>query len=240
MTENYLVFVEFPLVLNPMALAFAKIDSFETYIKHFKWLPKQGTRFIIVEKSTGKVVEMKSDAIFSFHHANAYEDEGRIVIDFLAHDFSKLGRVFPQSTGAEATKAGLYRFYVSLEEKSLSHERVLEKSYEFPKVPDLLDGKPYRYLYMIDVSPKAPALAKYDWKARKLSTWSSGNANIIEPIFVPAPNASREDEGVLLTVVNDSQLQISYLLVLDAENLKELARARLPEMLPETFHGQFF
>ena len=62
-----------------------------------------------------------------------------------------------------------------------------------------------------------------------------------EPVFVPSPRPGRaEDEGVLLSVVLDARGVDSYLLVLDAQTLAELARARAPHTIPFGFHGQYF
>ncbi|MDX8153279.1 carotenoid oxygenase family protein [Patulibacter brassicae] len=61
-----------------------------------------------------------------------------------------------------------------------------------------------------------------------------------EPIFVPAPDAEHEDEGAVLSVVLDSHAGRSFLVVLDARDLSEIARAELPHHLPFNFHAQFF
>ena len=53
------------------------------------------------------------------------------------------------------------------------------------------------------------------------------------------PGAADEDAGVLLSVVLDSRVARSFLLVLDAAHLNELARAEVPHHIPFGFHGQF-
>jgi beta,beta-carotene 9',10'-dioxygenase len=58
-------------------------------------------------------------------------------------------------------------------------------------------------------------------------------------VFVPAPQADHEDDGVLLSVVLDGRTGNSFLLVLDAASLQELARAEVPHQIPFGFHGQF-
>ena len=52
------------------------------------------------------------------------------------------------------------------------------------------------------------------------------------------PGGEREDDGVLLSVV--LQGDASSLLVLDASNFHELARARTRRVVPFGFHGEFF
>ena len=60
-----------------------------------------------------------------------------------------------------------------------------------------------------------------------------------EPVFVSRPGAEAEDDGVLLSVVLDAAAERSYLLILDAADLSELARAEAPHHIPFSFHGQF-
>jgi beta,beta-carotene 9',10'-dioxygenase len=69
--------------------------------------------------------------------------------------------------------------------------------------------------------------------------WSEAGCYPGEPVFVPAPDAKAEDEGVLLSVVLDARRETSFLLVLDAHDLGEIARARVPHAIPFGFHGQY-
>lgn len=46
-----------------------------------------------------------------------------------------------------------------------------------------------------------------------------------EPIFVAHPNATEEEDGVLLTVALDAIRRTSALVVIDAKDMEELARA---------------
>ena len=58
-------------------------------------------------------------------------------------------------------------------------------------------------------------------------------------MFVAEPGAEDEDDGVLLSVVLDAERGGSSLLVLDARDLSELARAEAPHHIPFGFHGQY-
>jgi beta,beta-carotene 9',10'-dioxygenase len=74
---------------------------------------------------------------------------------------------------------------------------------------------------------------------RRSLTWSEQGCFPGEPVFVAAPDADGEDEGVLLSIVLDGHKGNSFLLVLDARSLDELARAEVPHHIPFGFHGQF-
>ena len=53
------------------------------------------------------------------------------------------------------------------------------------------------------------------------------------------PDAQSEDDDILLTVVLDAEANNSYLLLLDAGDLSEIARARVPQHVPFGFHGAY-
>ena len=71
----------------------------------------------------------------------------------------------------------------------------------------------------------------------------SGTRNIItptEPIFIPNPNATKEDDGILLSVILDGEKGLSYLGVFDAGTLTLRSKSYVPMSLPFNLHGQFF
>jgi carotenoid cleavage dioxygenase-like enzyme len=82
-------------------------------------------------------------------------------------------------------------------------------------------------------------IVKADVAKRSSTIWAEDGCYPGEPVFVAAPNAAHEDEGALLSVVLDGRTGNSFLLVLDASSLQELARAEVPHHIPFGFHGQF-
>lgn len=69
--------------------------------------------------------------------------------------------------------------------------------------------------------------------------WQEPDMYPTEPVFVPNPDGSSEDKGVLLSQVYDGNRRETFLLVLDASNMKELARCYTGVRCPVSFHGQF-
>lgn len=67
--------------------------------------------------------------------------------------------------------------------------------------------------------------------------WSVQGHSAGEPIFVPNPEGTAEDDGVLLSVVLDGHSEKSYLLVLDAKSMKEVGRASMKCVVSFGFHG---
>ncbi|KAF9580951.1 hypothetical protein BGW38_002207 [Lunasporangiospora selenospora] len=71
--------------------------------------------------------------------------------------------------------------------------------------------------------------------------WSQKNCYPSEALFVPPPVFDQnEDEGVVISVVYDAEANQSFILVLDAKDLSEKARAVLPEIVPLSFTNGCF
>ena len=107
-------------------------------------------------------------------------------------------------------------------------------------------GKPYRFVFgagsgaingRVDFIDN---LVKIDLAAGAILTWHIDGCYPGEPVFVAAPEAKEEDEGLILSVVLDARKGHSFLLVLDASTWEERARAKVPHPIPFGFHGNFF
>ncbi|MBK5116858.1 MAG: carotenoid oxygenase family protein, partial [Thermoleophilia bacterium] len=82
-------------------------------------------------------------------------------------------------------------------------------------------------------------IVRGDLEQRSTLDWNQAGCYPGEPVFVARPGAQAEDDGLLLSVVLDSNSGGSFLLVLDASDLSEIARADAPHHIPFGFHGQF-
>jgi beta,beta-carotene 9',10'-dioxygenase len=242
LTERWLVLAEFPFVVNPLSLAAGR----RPFIENFRWKPELGTRFTLVDRSTGEALGgFETDACFAFHHVNAYEDGDEVVVDLclfedatIIEDFylERLRAGKPVSTGA------LTRFRLRLDDRSVSRERLAEGDLELPRINyGRCNERPHRYVWGTGSGPEGwlERIVKVDVSNGGETSWSEPDCFPGEPVFVAAPQASEEDDGVLLSVVLDGGRESSFLLVLDASDLSETARARVPHHIPFGFHGQF-
>jgi beta,beta-carotene 9',10'-dioxygenase len=82
-------------------------------------------------------------------------------------------------------------------------------------------------------------LVKLDLGRGAASSWHEEGCYPGEPVFVPAPEAANEDDGVILSVVLDARKAASFLLILEASTFRELARAEAPHHIPFGFHGNY-
>jgi beta,beta-carotene 9',10'-dioxygenase len=240
LTENYVVLVEFPFVVNPLSF----ILSHKPFIQNFKWKPKRGTVFLVVERATGKTVgTFKTDPFFAFHHVNAFERNGNIHIDIITYkDAEVIQEVSLTEPGKEPIATKMERFTLSLSEPKLLRETIFERSIEMPKVPASKAAQEYRYAYAVDyILPEAEndvrPLYKVDVQSKIALSWSQAGCFPGEPIFVPRPGSTEEDDGVVLSLVLDLPNQSSFLLLLDAKDFHEIAKAKAPFAIPVGLHG---
>lgn len=245
MTERHLVLVEFPIVVSALELKF----SGKPFIRNYRWLPERGLKFHLIEKDSGKVTTVSyAEPCFAFHHVNAYEDGNGLAVDMIAYDdASTIDQLYLARlrAGAPITATGtLTCFRVPLNGGVVKREILAPASIELPRINyESRAGKPYRYVWGTGIETEGDfldSIVKIDLDSHTTARWYEKGLYPGEPVFVTAPGAKTEDEGVLLSVVLDIEKDRSSLLVLDAANLKELARAEAPHPIPFHFHGNYF
>ncbi len=242
LTERWIVLAEFPLVVNPLALAL----SGRPYIENYRWKPELGTRFTLIDRVSGEATAgFKTDACFAFHHVNAYDDGGEVVVDLCAFpDASIIEDLYLDRlrAGKPVAEAALTRFRLNLADRSVSCRRLAEGDLELPRINyGRCNERPHRYVWGNGTGTNGwlERIVKVDTADGATLSWSEPACYPGEPVFVARPHAEHEDEGVLLSVVLDADARASFLLVLDASDLSELARAQAPHHIPFGFHGQF-
>lgn len=123
------------------------------------------------------------------------------------------------------------------------HETLSETFFELPRIHyRYYAGRPYRYVYGAGNEGSGDFidnLVKLDIKEKQVASWYEEGCYPGEPVFVAVPDASAEDDGIILSVVLDVRKMRSFLLILEASGYKELARAEVPHHIPFGFHGNY-
>jgi len=160
-------------------------------------------------------------------------------------------------TAATATKATsdlaktAAAAWTTLPKALLTKQFTRQWTIELPKFDPRRTFQPHRYAYGAsftgDKSVFLDALVKLDLDASvgddtRHKRWAVPGHYPSEPIFVPRPESEDEDDGVVVSVVLDANLSTSYLLVLDARTMLEVARAEMRDgdkkvVVPFGFHG---
>jgi carotenoid cleavage dioxygenase-like enzyme len=247
MSERYAILAENPLLVNPMKIPLSKTG----FIDNYEWQPERGTRFIVIDRHTGELQGIhQAEAFFCFHHVNAFERDGELVVDLIAFDDDavihmldlaalRAGEPMPLS------RSSLRRFTIKLDGSGVSSERIGgDVSPELPRINYARNNmREYRWMYATGATPDADwtnQLVKMDVTTGESQVWSEPGCYPGEPLFVHRPDGTAEDDGVVLSVVLDAETERSFLLVLDAGTFEEVARAEAPHHIPFGFHGQYF
>ncbi|XP_034035342.1 retinal Mueller cells isomerohydrolase-like isoform X2 [Thalassophryne amazonica] len=116
------------------------------------------------------------------------------------------------------------------------------QAFEFPQINyPQCRGKKYSFVYGLGLNHFIPdRIVKLNVQTKQMWVWQEDECYPSEPLFVPTPGATEEDDGVLLSiVVKPGAERPSSLLVLDARKLTEVARAEVNAIIPLTLHGSF-
>jgi all-trans-8'-apo-beta-carotenal 15,15'-oxygenase len=134
----------------------------------------------------------------------------------------------------------LYRSRIDLAQRTLRSEPLHDTRCEFPTVARGLEGRPQQLTYL--ALDELRALGKLDVTRGTLDRFELPSwQRATEPLFVPRPGASGEDDGWVLSLCHDGNLESAFLAVFDARRLGAgpLARVWFDHQIPITFHGTF-
>jgi len=244
LTPNYVVMSEIPV-------------EFADHFYQYKYMPSLGTTWRVISRKTGmEVANFTSDAFFMFHHINAYENHKKEpVVELVTFpdnsilDALYLNEILNHTSvtvdAGRTSRAMRYVLPMDSPGSKVVGTVLSQTNLELPTINPAFNTQPNRYIYGIHLLNKKSefwdALVKIDTKTGELIYWKQEDCFPGEPLFVAAPDTNREDGGLLISVVLDSKSKTSFLLVLQAETLKVVARAFLPNAyMPFGFHGRFY
>ncbi|CAD6581797.1 MAG: hypothetical protein CYPHOPRED_001711 [Cyphobasidiales sp. Tagirdzhanova-0007] len=220
------------------------------------------TTFCLFDRIKGGfVAKFEGPNFFAFHTINSYDDpdDNSVVIDLATvTDWHTMDHMYLDNMrsgnhcGSLATRFRLpaipdgYKLEDPPLEAHLEHQRPQEANIELMTSNPAYHHRPYRYTYGCNHQKSVPVafsrVIKLDMSDpdSRPQYWSPhGTSSISEPVFVPRPGATREDDGILLTVVMGEDSETSSIVALDATTMEELASADVGLTVPPGFHGSF-
>ncbi|KAI9472364.1 MAG: putative carotene oxygenase [Benjaminiella poitrasii] len=151
--------------------------------------------------------------------------------------------------------------WTQFNKRRVASYEVIGYDLEMPRFNTRYNLKKYRYCYGVCESKFAPSYAsgavvngliKLDLDNVYLGAntdpessakiWDEPGCSCAEPVFVPHPDATAEDEGVIMSIVNttlEDGSESCFLLILDAATFTELARATIGAFNAVTLHASF-
>lgn len=232
-------------------------------------LPKDSIEFhkdeptvtYVIDLKTGKVTTIENENIFTMHHVNAFEeDENTLFLDVASYPDASLVTFFEMDNLMNATKRNELTFKPSLRRYriDLKANKMTPTSFDInPKLPfvNMLEvptinenyrSKQYCYIYGVVFKSDNKLWGNFSFVKKDVCnssgdlSWSIPGHYPMEGWFVPHPNGSTEDDGVLMVPVLDGNLGKSYLIMLDPKTMKPITKSYVPFTVPFHFHGRFF
>jgi carotenoid cleavage dioxygenase len=246
LTANHVVWLDLPVVLDMALTATSRMP--------YRWTDDYPPRIGIMPR-TGGAADVRWLSVkpgYAFHVANAYEDDGgRIVIDAARYDREAINTTWRALGGASILKSEqplsggvLYRWVIDPVNGLISEEPLDDLAVDFPMINLAYTGRPHRFTYATSLElladEQGSKIAKYDRSTGQRSVHELGKGWIGgEVSFVPARDASGEDDGWLVSIVTHETANAAQLVVLDASHIADspVATVHLPRRVPTGFHG---
>lgn len=218
-TERYAVFVDSCYVFDLAALATGS---------PWRW-DDRAARIGVLPRAGGEIRWFDAEPCHLSHAANAYDDGDVVVLT-------------GTRIAGPAALPVLHEWRIDLVSGAVIERTLGDASTEYPRVPDELVGRRNRFTYTsgfwFEAEPDHGEINRHEGDARSSHVLPTGHT-VGEPVFVPRPSASTEDDGYLLAFAHDRGAGTSYLLILDASDVESapLAEVHLPLRVPGGFHG---
>lgn len=249
-TRNYTILHDLPFFFDPEALKKGerKLGFHRDVPARFGILPRHGTN--------ADVRWFEGTSCHILHLANCYEDGDEVVMDGCIMTNPQKPAVGQNEGGRQGAynriRAHLdkhnnptlmYRWRFNLKTGQTHEEQIDDEVTEFPVVSNDYVGRPYRYSYNV-LYEKGEwlfrGLKRYDMLTHKTQSYEYGPGRYgSEPQMARRIGATAEDDGYVLTFVNDMRENRSECLVLDASDISRgpLARIILPHRISAGTHA---
>jgi carotenoid cleavage dioxygenase-like enzyme len=235
-TQRFAIILDLPVTFSPEAAMSGHPFPYrwnESHQARIGLLPREG--------EAADMIWVPVDPCFVFHTVNAYDaDDGTVILDVVVHD-----RMFSKSmAGPDSQPRGLERWIVDPSARTVDRITIDPTPQEFPRSDERLIGLPYRYAYTMALTGPflGAALYKHDLETRGREVHDFGRyRHPGEFVFVPASPDAAEDEGWLIGLVVDAELQTTDLVILNARDFEgePQANIRIPHRVPPGFHGNW-
>lgn len=220
-TENYVVWLDLPVVFRPG----------EQSRMPFVWDDSYGARIGIMSRRAGRgepaaVRWTDVDPCYVFHVGNACEDDqGRVLLDAVRYSDAAFRTIWGSIGGSRGhgnlvadaqLSSVLHRWVIDPVTGRGSETQVDDREVEFPSLNDGLVGRRHRYLYAVSGSRNGGVI-KYDVATDVVVEHHFDSPHHVgEAVFVPAADPHSEDDGWLISIVSPLVGDRSELVIMNA------------------------
>lgn len=237
-TEKHIIFFIDPAKL----VIWRAMLGLQDFSKYFHWDEQESTQIVVIPlNDPEKQTILEVDPFRVWHFANAYEDGNTIVVDAFKHKNIDV-LIKPTELDSDIPAPELCRFILSLNDKKVTEEKMPTSIAEFPIINPYYIGIKHRYIWTQTYSDVTgnEGFSRYDTKTQEQKRWFAPNNHLVsEAIFVPKND--EEQNGWILQLIQDTDIQQSYLGVFDASCVGNdpVAKIWFEHPIPATFHGIF-
>eukprot|EP00397_Hematodinium_sp_SG-2012_P042166 GEMP01046582.1.p1 GENE.GEMP01046582.1~~GEMP01046582.1.p1 ORF type:complete len:409 (+),score=100.22 GEMP01046582.1:180-1406(+) len=232
---------------------FVNLDVSEGFFGLFAYEPLANIEFHVFDRHTMHHVTTCTSATHGvlFHVVHAMDIDGRtLTIDVSGGNGEPL-----ECMGTPvATEYALWRFTLHLDTREAKRVQLTQRIADFAMCsPVNVAGKfGYHFLYGLSYAPRTSredpgnnAIWKEDVGGNRVGNaieWQLKDDGALvgsEPQFVPRPGGAEEDDGVVLVPASRPSDETSWLIVLDAKSMTEIARLPCPVTVNAGIHNLF-
>ena len=246
MTENYSVLHDLPLFFNAEALkqGVRRIEFHSELAARFGVIPRYG--------ASADVRWFEAEPCFVMHLGNCFEDGDWVVQDGCIWDNpvhppvgnvdDVLGRIARQ-LDKHATHTHLHRWMFNMVTGEVREHDLDDEVTEFPIVSNDFVGRKYRYSYNSLFLPGhwlMTGIKKYDVQTGAMTRYEYGEQRFGSEVCVALREGfTAEDDGYVITFVNDMAEDRSECLIFDAADISAgpICAIVLPERISAGTHA---
>ncbi|WP_455775277.1 carotenoid oxygenase family protein, partial [Burkholderia stabilis] len=207
-----------------------------------RWHDDRPARIGVIPRHGGDVRWFGVEPCFVQHVVNAYDcDASCIVLDVVRYPWflrldARTGRFDDNPVGE------LWRYVIDTANGLIDEGPLADGGIELPRINESRTGRRYRYLYAVEQPNNAEmrGVMRFDHARGTTTRYAvpAGDQNS-EPVFVPRPGGTDEDDGWLLVVVYRAATESSDVVILDSRAIDAgpVATVHLPRRVPAGFHG---
>lgn len=251
-TDDYFVFILHPVTIPTLDLL-KTVTGRHPISDTFRFSPEKGNLVWVVPRDTTQTPKgFQAQGKWVWHTANAYQKDGKIVVDFVGSDkfygITQPDSVFTALVRGETprpmpTNSFYRRYSIDFNSGKLAEEVFLgHGDGEFPQVNPTLSGSEHRYSYYIEHRPGRMGfnhLVQLDMKKENSQQHDFGmNEFVGEPILIPNRNGGK---GWIAAPVYDSMSKRGQLAIFEEDMIGAgpIGIVYLKTHIPFTLHGRF-
>ena len=247
LTDRYVILLDLPVTFSLNAVTAGRELP-------YVWNPEHQARVGLLPRDGSAGVRwIEIEPCWVFHCLNAYDDNGRVVVDLCQYSES-----FDVSTlWAAHGPVTLDRWTIDPDAGTVSQQRLDDRGQEFPRVDDRVVSQPHRYGYSAVIGEVnraitatgdfaddafANALLRHDLARGTSQAREFGrDATVGEAVFAPSSPEAAEDDGYVMAFVHNPERGASDLVIIAAQDFlgEPVATVHLPARIPLGFHGSW-